>query len=84
MLERTTNNNTNCLKNVKKIVQLVKETCKDTKLSFSSVICRTDLKDISDSINATNSHIESYCEQQNLGFIGNGNIKKLDLNSNSW
>ena len=28
-------NDTNYLKNVKKIVKLVKETCKDTKLSFS-------------------------------------------------
>ena len=39
-------NNTNYLKNVKTIVELVKENCKDTKLSFSSVICRTDIKDI--------------------------------------
>ena len=44
-------NNTNYLKNVKKIVKLVKETCKDTKPSFSSEICRTDVKDITDTIN---------------------------------
>ena len=56
-------NNTNYLKNVKKIVKLVKETCKDTKLSFSSVICRTDVKDITDTINTTNSHLENYCKQ---------------------
>ena len=73
--------NTNYLKNVKKIVKLVKETCKDTKLSFSSVICRTDVKDITDTINATNSHLENYCKQQNVGFINNGNTKKSDLNS---
>ena len=40
-------NNANYLKNVKMIVKLVKETCTDTKLSFSSVICCTDIKDIS-------------------------------------
>ena len=74
-------NNTNYLKNVKKIVKLVKETCKDTKLSFCSVICRTDIKDVTDTINTTNSHLENYCKQQNLGFINNCNIKKSDLNS---
>ena len=74
-------NSTNYLKNVKKIVKLVKETCKDTKLSFSSVICRTDIRDITDTINTTNSHLENYCKQQNIGFINNGNIKKSDLNS---
>ena len=73
-------NNTNYLKNVKKIVKLVKENCKDTKLSFSSVICRTDIKDIADTINTTNSHLENYCKLQNVEFIDNGNIKKSDLN----
>ena len=72
-------NNTNYLKNVKKIVKLVKETCKDTKLSFSSVICCTD--DITDNINTTNSFLENYCKQQKVGFINNGSIKKPDLNS---
>ena len=73
--------NTNYLKNAKKIVKLVKETCKDTKLSYSSVICRTNVKDITDTINTTNSHLESYCKQKKVGFINNGNIKKSDLNS---
>ena len=67
-------NNSNYLKNVKKIVKLVKENCKDTKLSFSSKICRTDVKDIADTINTTNSHLQNYCKQQNVGFIDNGNI----------
>ena len=39
-----TSNNTKYLKNVKKIVKLAKETCKDTKPSFSSVICCTNIK----------------------------------------
>ena len=73
-------NNTNYLKNVKKIVKLVKENCKDTKLSFSSVICRSDVEDLTDTINTINSHLQNCCKQQNVGFIGNGNIKKSDLN----
>ena len=72
-------NNTNYLKNVKKIVKLLKESYKDTKISFSSVICRTDINDITDTINTTNSHQENYCKQQNVGFTDNGNIKKSDL-----
>ena len=71
-------NDTNYLNNV--ILKPVKETCKDTKLSFSSVICCTDIKDISDTINTTNSHLKNYCKQQNLGFIEDGNIKKSELN----
>ena len=53
-------NNTNYLKKDKKIVKLVKESYKDTKLTFSSVICCTDIKNISDTINTTNSHLENY------------------------
>ena len=37
-------NNINHLNNVRKIVKLVKETCTDTKLSFSSVIYCTNVK----------------------------------------
>ena len=70
-------NNTNYLKNLKK---LVKENCKDTKLSFSLVICCTDVKDNVDTINTINSQLQHYCKQQNVGFIDNGNIKKSDLN----
>ena len=62
-------------------MKLVKETWKDTKLSFSSVICRTDVKDITDTIITTNYRLENYCKQQNVGFINNDNIKKSDLNS---
>ena len=56
-------------------------TWKDTKLSFSSVICCTDVKDFNDTINITNSYLENYFKQQNLRFIDNGNITKADLNS---
>ena len=40
-----TSNNASHLMNVKKILKLGKETCKYTKLSFFSAICRTDIKD---------------------------------------
>lgn len=35
-------------KNVKKIVKMVSETCKTTKLRFSSMISQTDIKNIDD------------------------------------
>ena len=74
-------NDHNYLDNVKKIVKMVRETCKNTKLCFSSLICRNDLKDIDEKVKKTNAHLENYGKQQNLGFIGHSNIKKSDLNS---
>ena len=41
----------------------------------------TGVKNITETINTTNSHLENYCKQQNVGFINNDNIKKSDLNS---
>ena len=64
-----------------KIVKLVRETCKDTKLCFSSLICRTDVPDIDENVIKTNTNLENYCNQQNIGFISNNNIKKSDLNA---
>ena len=61
------------------IVTLVKETCKDTKLCFSILIYRTDLKDIDEKVIKTNTHLENYCKQQNLDFTDNSNIRKSDL-----
>ena len=60
---------------------MVRETCKNTKLRFSSMICRTDLKDIDGKAIKTNTNLENYCKQQNLDFIDNSNIKKSDLSS---
>ena len=74
-------NDQNYLKNVKKIVKLVRETCKDTKLCFSSLICHTDVPDIDEKVSKTNTNLENYCNQQNIGFISNNNIKKSDLNA---
>ena len=66
---------------MKKIVKLVRETCKVTKLCFSSLICRTDVPDIDEKVIKTNTNLENYCNQQNIGFISNNNIKKSDLNA---
>ena len=60
-------NNHNYLNDVHKIVKMVvKETCKNTKLCFSSLICRTDLKDIDEKVIKTNTHLKNYCKQQSL------------------
>ena len=60
---------------------MVRETCNNTKLRFSSMICRTDLKVIDGKVIKTNTNLENYCKQQNLDFIDNSNIKKSDLSS---
>ena len=66
---------------MKEIVKMVRETCKNINLCFSSLICRTNPKDIDEKVIKTNTHLENYCKQQNLDFIDNSNIKKSDLNS---
>ena len=48
-------NDHNYLNTVKKIVKTVRKTCKNTKLCFSSLICRTDLKDIDENVMKTNT-----------------------------
>ena len=53
-------NDHNYLSNVKKIVKMVKETCKNAKLCFFSLICRTDLKDVDKKVIKTNTHLENY------------------------
>ena len=48
--ENDLTNDHSYLNNVKKIVKRVGETCKNTKLCFSSLICRTNLKDIDEKV----------------------------------
>ena len=74
-------NSHNYLNNVKKIVKMVRKTCKNTKLCFSSLIYRIDLKHTDEKVIKTNTHLENYCKQQNLDFINNSNIKLSDPNS---
>ena len=59
---------------------MVRETWQNTKLSFSSLICQTNLKDIDEKVIETNTYLENYCKQQNLDF-NDSDINKSDLNS---
>ena len=49
---------------------------------LSSVELSADIEDIDEKINETNSHLENYCKQHNLGFISNSSINKSDLIAN--
>ena len=64
----------NYLKNVKRIVKLVRESANDITLCFSSIICRTDIEEANEKIDETNEHLKNYCKQQNIGFIDNKNL----------
>ena len=55
-------NDHNYLNNVKKIVKMVRETCKNTELCFSSLICRSNLTDIVKKVKKTNTHRQNYCK----------------------
>ena len=77
----------NLLNNVKKILKQVKKLSPNTKIAFSSIVTRKDKKDISKTVQDTNSRLKSYCNQKNIDFIQNSNImeehlgiKKLHLN----
>ena len=67
--------------NVAKIMKLVRKTCKDTKLCFSLLICRADLKGIEEKAIKTNTHLKNYCKQQNLDFIDSSNKEISSLSS---
>ena len=77
----------NLLNNVKKTLKQVKKLSPNTKVAFSSVVTRKDKKDISKTVQGTNSRLKKYCSQKNIDFIQNSNImeehlgiKKLHLN----
>ena len=72
-------NDHNYLNNVKEIVNMVKETCEDTKFCFSSLIFRIDLKDIIKKVIKTNRRLENCYKQLKLDLSDNGNIQKSDL-----
>ena len=72
---------------LKKILKQVKKLSPDTKVAFSSIVTRKDEKDISKTVQNTNSRLKNYCSQKNIDFIQNSNImeehlgiKKLHLN----
>ena len=65
----------------------MKKLSPNTKVAFSSIVTRKDKKDISKTVQDTNSRLKIYCTQKNIDFIQNSNImeehlgvKKLHLN----
>ena len=78
------------MNNVKKILKQVKKLSLNTKVAFSSIVTRTDKKDISKTVQDTDSQLKNYCSQKNIDFIQDSNIvevhlciKKLHLNKKS-
>ena len=72
-------NGTNLLNQVKKIVKQVKKVFQNTKIVFSSIIIRKDQKNIDKKISQVNSYLKNYCNQKNIDFTDNGNLKKEHL-----
>ena len=54
----------NLLNNVKKILKQVKKLSPNTKVAFSSIVIRKDKKDISKTVQDTNSRLKNYCSQK--------------------
>ena len=72
-------NGTNLLNQVKKIVKQVKKVSQNTKIVFSSIIIRKDRKNIDKKVSQVNSYLKNYCNQKNIDFIDNGNLKEEHL-----
>ena len=71
----------NLLNSVKKMVKEVKNSSRNTKLVFWSVILRKDKKDISKKVGETNQRLKNYCKQKSIDFVGNSNITEEHLGS---
>ena len=78
---------TNDITKGKNLLNNVKKLSSNTKVAFSSIVTRKDKKDISKTVQDTNSRLKNYCSQKNTDFIQNSNImeehlgiKKLHLN----
>lgn len=81
--------NINLLYHAKEIYKLVKERCPSTKLTFSSIIRRYDIKDGAGKVNELNGRLKDFCNQNAINYLDNSNIeerslgmKKLHLNRN--
>ena len=66
----------------------MKKLSPNTKVAFSSIVTRKDKKDISKTVQDTNSRLKNYCRQENIDSIQNSNImeehlgvKELHLNN---
>ena len=69
----------NLLDNVKKILKQVKKLSPITEVAFSSIVTRKDKKDVSKTVQDTNSRLKNYCSQKNIDFIQNSNIMEEHL-----
>ena len=75
-------NNVNTLKQIKKLVNFIKEVdseTKETKIAISGIINRTD-NDYRDAIRKINDSLRTYCQNHNHIFIDNENVDETCLN----
>ena len=59
-----------------KVVMVERETFQGTHISFSSIICREEKKDIQRKIDAMNNNLLNHYKQQMLSFVNNNSIWK--------
>ena len=70
----------NYLKNVKIIAREIQEESPSTKVSFSSLMVRTDIENGLEQVVEINARLKNFCMQNELGFIDNSpNIKEESL-----
>ena len=72
-------NGTKLLNQAQKIVKQVKKVSQNTNIVFSSIIIRKDHKNIDKKVSQVNSYLKNYCNQKDIGFIDNGNLKEEQL-----
>ena len=72
-------NETNLLNQAKKVVKQVKKVSQNTNILFSSIIIRKDRKNNDKKVSQVNSYLKNYCNQKNIDFIDNGNLKEDQL-----
>ena len=57
----------------------MKKFSSNTKVGFPSIVTRKDKKDISKTVQNTNSRLKNYCSQKIIDFIKNSNIMEEHL-----
>ena len=57
----------------------MKKFSSNTKVGFPSIVTRKDKKDISKTVQNTNSRLKNYCSQKIIDFIQNSNIMEEHL-----
>ena len=69
------------MKKFEKLITGVKSDHPNVDITLSSIIKRSDNKDLNQKIHKVNELLKSYCEVNNFGFINNDNIPEQFLNS---